>query len=61
MCRRKLVERLDNMRRHAVGNGASTCVLCGEKFGLLASSKLKCKDCRKVRPGEACHHGGPAD
>ncbi|KAF0307168.1 Rab effector Noc2 [Amphibalanus amphitrite] len=39
------------MRRHAVGNGASTCVLCGEKFGLLASSKLKCKDCHKA----VCH------
>uniref|UniRef100_A0A8C1WZI5 Uncharacterized protein n=1 Tax=Cyprinus carpio TaxID=7962 RepID=A0A8C1WZI5_CYPCA len=40
-----LVERLENMRRSAVGNGLSQCLLCGEVFGLLSSSSVLCLDC----------------
>ncbi|CAM4535669.1 unnamed protein product [Leuciscus chuanchicus] len=40
-----LVERLENMRRSAVGNGLSRCLLCGEQFGLLGSSSVLCLDC----------------
>uniref|UniRef100_A0A8C2C4J2 Double C2-like domains, beta n=1 Tax=Cyprinus carpio TaxID=7962 RepID=A0A8C2C4J2_CYPCA len=41
----RLVERLENMRRSAVGNGLSQCLLCGEVFGLLSSSSVLCLDC----------------
>ncbi|KAA0716419.1 Rabphilin-3A Exophilin-1 [Triplophysa tibetana] len=40
-----LVERLENMRRSAVGNGLSQCLLCGEMLGLLGSSSVLCLDC----------------
>uniref|UniRef100_A0A672M8B1 Rab effector Noc2-like n=1 Tax=Sinocyclocheilus grahami TaxID=75366 RepID=A0A672M8B1_SINGR len=40
-----LVERLENMRRSAVGNGLSQCLLCGEVFGLLSSPSVLCLDC----------------
>ncbi|XP_067263287.1 rab effector Noc2 isoform X2 [Chanodichthys erythropterus] len=41
----RLVERLENMRRSAVGNGLSQCLLCGEVFGLLGSPSVLCLDC----------------
>ncbi|XP_059403214.1 double C2-like domain-containing protein beta isoform X1 [Carassius carassius] len=41
----RLVERLENMRRSAVGNGLSQCLLCGEVFGLLSSSSVLCLGC----------------
>ncbi|XP_073716769.1 rab effector Noc2 isoform X6 [Misgurnus anguillicaudatus] len=41
----RLVERLENMRRSAVGNGLSQCLLCGEMLGLLGSSSVICLDC----------------
>ncbi|KAL1274557.1 hypothetical protein QQF64_027371 [Cirrhinus molitorella] len=41
----RLVERLENMRRSAVGNGLSQCLLCGEVFGLLSSPSVLCLDC----------------
>lgn len=41
----RLVERLENMRRSAVGNGLSQCLLCGEMLGLLGSSSVLCLDC----------------
>ncbi|XP_065140287.1 double C2-like domain-containing protein beta isoform X1 [Paramisgurnus dabryanus] len=40
-----LVERLENMRRSALGNGLSQCLLCGEMLGLLGSSSVLCLDC----------------
>ncbi|KAL4660570.1 double C2-like domain-containing protein beta isoform X2 [Arapaima gigas] len=43
----RLVERLDNMRRSAVGNGLSQCLLCGEFLGLLGASSVFCQDCCK--------------
>lgn len=45
---RRLVERLDNMKRRALGTGTKQCVLCGDKFGFLGSSSMICYDCRKV-------------
>ncbi|XKL64863.1 hypothetical protein PGB90_004949 [Kerria lacca] len=43
----RLVERLDNMKRRALGTGTKQCVLCGDKFGFLGSSSMICYDCRK--------------
>lgn len=43
----RLVERLDNMKRHALGTGVKQCVLCGDKFGFLGSSCMICHDCNK--------------
>uniref|UniRef100_A0A914WES2 Uncharacterized protein n=1 Tax=Plectus sambesii TaxID=2011161 RepID=A0A914WES2_9BILA len=45
----KLVERLDNMRRRATGNGVTQCMLCSAEFGLLGSRSYgaMCHDCRK--------------
>ncbi|NWT15351.1 DOC2B protein, partial [Vireo altiloquus] len=42
-----LVERLENMRKNAMGNGLSQCLLCGEMLGLLGSSSVFCQDCKK--------------
>uniref|UniRef100_A0A9J8CAV9 Double C2-like domains, beta n=1 Tax=Cyprinus carpio carpio TaxID=630221 RepID=A0A9J8CAV9_CYPCA len=47
----RLVERLENMRRSAVGNGLSQCLLCGEVFGLLSSPSVLCLDCCMVQTG----------
>lgn len=41
----RLVERLENMRRSAVGNGLSQCLLCGGVFGLLGCPSVLCLDC----------------
>ncbi|KAJ8394716.1 hypothetical protein AAFF_G00043160 [Aldrovandia affinis] len=43
----RLVERLENMRKSAVGNGLSQCLLCGEVLGLLGTPSVFCQDCRK--------------
>ncbi|NXL55884.1 DOC2B protein, partial [Chordeiles acutipennis] len=43
----RLVERLENMRKNAMGNGLSQCLLCGELLGLLGSTSVFCQDCRK--------------
>ncbi|KAM6164668.1 rab effector Noc2 [Rhynchocyon petersi] len=43
----RLVERLETMRRNVMGNGLSQCLLCGEVLGLLGSSSVFCRDCRK--------------
>ncbi|XP_039576781.1 rab effector Noc2 isoform X6 [Passer montanus] len=44
---KRLVERLENMRKNAMGNGLSQCLLCGEMLGLLGSSSVFCQDCKK--------------
>lgn len=44
----RLVDRLENMKRNALGNGTSQCVLCANEFGLLSGSPLTCYDCRKM-------------
>ncbi|KAK7595440.1 hypothetical protein V9T40_013265 [Parthenolecanium corni] len=43
----RLVERLDNMKRHTLGSGTKQCILCGDKFGFLGSSAMICYDCKK--------------
>ncbi|WAR01182.1 RPH3L-like protein, partial [Mya arenaria] len=44
----RLVEKLDNMKKNAMGNGTTQCVLCGDEFGLLGASPTYCDDCRKA-------------
>uniref|UniRef100_A0A8C4JBT1 RPH3L protein n=1 Tax=Dromaius novaehollandiae TaxID=8790 RepID=A0A8C4JBT1_DRONO len=43
----RLVERLENMRKNALGNGLSQCLLCSELLGLLGSTAVFCQHCRK--------------
>ncbi|XP_056634941.1 synaptotagmin-9 isoform X2 [Diorhabda sublineata] len=43
----KLVEKLENMRRNALGKNSSQCLLCGDGFGLLGAQKINCMDCRR--------------
>uniref|UniRef100_A0A3B3SHU1 Rabphilin 3A-like (without C2 domains) n=1 Tax=Paramormyrops kingsleyae TaxID=1676925 RepID=A0A3B3SHU1_9TELE len=44
----RLVDRLDNMKKSAVGNGLTQCLLCGEILGLLGLPSVICQDCCKV-------------
>ncbi|XP_074869939.1 rab effector Noc2 isoform X2 [Carettochelys insculpta] len=44
----RLVERLENMRKNVMGNGQSQCLLCGELLGLLGTTSVFCRDCKKV-------------
>ncbi|XP_072338966.1 rabphilin-3A-like isoform X1 [Scyliorhinus torazame] len=44
---RRLVDRLDNMRKNVMGDGLSRCILCGEQLGLLGSHSVVCEDCKK--------------
>ncbi|XP_068087082.1 rabphilin-3A [Anabrus simplex] len=44
----RLVERLENMKRNALGNGTNQCVLCGDSFGMLGAPSLLCRDCNKA-------------
>jgi len=43
----KLIDRLDNMKKHAAGNGSTQCVLCADGFGMLGTSSVSCVDCHK--------------
>ncbi|XP_063060072.1 double C2-like domain-containing protein beta [Engraulis encrasicolus] len=43
----RLVERLENMRGSAVGNGLSQCLLCGETLGILGAPSVLCQHCCK--------------
>ncbi|CAF0740507.1 unnamed protein product [Didymodactylos carnosus] len=43
----KLIDRLDNMKKHAAGNGSTQCVLCADSFGMLGASSVACTDCYK--------------
>ncbi|BFZ18785.1 hypothetical protein BsWGS_21822 [Bradybaena similaris] len=44
----RLVDKLDNMKKNAVGNGSSQCILCGDEFKLLGASPSYCDDCAKA-------------
>ncbi|XP_070184114.1 rab effector Noc2-like [Littorina saxatilis] len=44
----RLVEKLDNMKKNAIGNGTTQCILCGDEFGLLGASPTYCDDCKKA-------------
>lgn len=43
-----MIERLNNMKRNAKGDGRCSCVLCNEEFGLFGAQCHLCKDCLKV-------------
>lgn len=47
---RKLVDRLESLKKLASGNGVTDCVLCGDSFGLsvFGRSNYRCCDCKKV-------------
>ncbi|XP_071181463.1 rabphilin-3A-like isoform X2 [Mytilus galloprovincialis] len=44
----RLVDKLDNMKKNAMGNGSSQCILCGDEFGLLGASPTFCDDCKSA-------------
>lgn len=46
-----LVDRVENLRKNALGNGSSECVLCGDEFGVFGASPAFCDDCVKVNYG----------
>uniref|UniRef100_A0AAR2KBF1 Rabphilin 3A homolog (mouse), b n=1 Tax=Pygocentrus nattereri TaxID=42514 RepID=A0AAR2KBF1_PYGNA len=43
---RRLMNRLDNMKKTVCGDGLSRCLLCGEQLGSLGKSVV-CEDCKK--------------
>lgn len=45
---RRLVDRLENMRKNVAGDGVNRCILCGEQLGILGSACVVCEDCKKV-------------
>lgn len=47
----KLMERLEKLRRNALGKTQKQCLLCGEHFGFLGTQKLTCNDCKQ----SVCH------
>nr|KAF6467527.1 rabphilin 3A [Rousettus aegyptiacus] len=44
---RRLVDRLENMRKNVAGDGVNRCILCGEQLGILGSACVVCEDCKK--------------
>lgn len=45
----RLMERLQNMRNNAAGDGENNCILCGEAFSFFTRQKnLMCADCNKA-------------
>ena len=44
----RLVDKLDNMKKNAMGNGTTQCILCGDEFGLLGASPTFCDDCKSA-------------
>ncbi|CAF1296161.1 unnamed protein product [Rotaria sordida] len=45
---RKLIDRLDKMKKNATGNGLSQCLLCSNKRGILSRSFFSCANCQKL-------------
>lgn len=45
---RRLVNRLDNMKKTVCGDGVSRCLLCGEQLGAMGVNAVVCEDCKKV-------------
>ncbi|XP_060533212.1 rabphilin-3A [Cylas formicarius] len=43
----RLVERLETLRRNALGRSPNQCLLCGDSFRILGPQKVRCMDCRK--------------
>uniref|UniRef100_A0A672JRZ5 FYVE-type domain-containing protein n=1 Tax=Salarias fasciatus TaxID=181472 RepID=A0A672JRZ5_SALFA len=46
-CRRRLINRLDDMKKTVCGDGVSRCLLCGEQLGSPGVSSVVCEDCKK--------------
>uniref|UniRef100_A0A8C6A5A9 Rabphilin 3A n=1 Tax=Marmota marmota marmota TaxID=9994 RepID=A0A8C6A5A9_MARMA len=44
---KRLVDRLENMRKSVAGDGVNRCILCGEQLGMLGSACVVCEDCKK--------------
>uniref|UniRef100_A0A2I3HDI8 Rabphilin 3A n=1 Tax=Nomascus leucogenys TaxID=61853 RepID=A0A2I3HDI8_NOMLE len=44
---KRLVDRLENMRKNVAGDGVNRCILCGEQLGMLGSACVVCEDCKK--------------
>lgn len=44
----KLVKKLDHMRNNILGDGVTTCLICGTKAGLLKDSLHFCGSCGKM-------------
>ncbi|XP_065334812.1 rabphilin-3A isoform X2 [Cloeon dipterum] len=44
----RLVHHVDSMKKNALGDGTSKCVLCGDTFGFLGPTASLCKDCKKA-------------
>ncbi|KTG35894.1 hypothetical protein cypCar_00043160 [Cyprinus carpio] len=44
---RRLVNRLDNMKKAVCGDGVSRCFLCGEQLGAGGDRSVVCEDCKK--------------
>uniref|UniRef100_A0A8C6YCK2 FYVE-type domain-containing protein n=1 Tax=Naja naja TaxID=35670 RepID=A0A8C6YCK2_NAJNA len=44
---RRLMTRLDDMRRNMAGDGVNRCILCGEQLGHPGSACVVCEDCKK--------------
>lgn len=63
ICCRRLINRLDDMKKTVCGDGVSRCVLCGEQLGAPGVSSVVCEDCKKVRAqAGGCQTGfGAAD
>ena len=66
---RRLVERVEVMKRCRLGNGETECVLCGEVFRFYTRGQRRCAECAKmtcskcglesaVKPGTAGKDGG---
>lgn len=54
LCSRRLVDRLENMRKNVAGDGVNRCILCGEQLGMLGSACVVCEDCKKVPVSASC-------
>uniref|UniRef100_A0A0N5C823 Rabphilin n=1 Tax=Strongyloides papillosus TaxID=174720 RepID=A0A0N5C823_STREA len=52
----KMVERLENLKARATGNGVTQCLLCSAEFGLFTSKSYAamCNDCRKYVCQRSC-------
>ncbi|XP_070618117.1 rabphilin-3A [Erythrolamprus reginae] len=44
---RRLMSRLEDMRRNIAGDGVDRCILCGEQLGHGGSACVVCEDCKK--------------
>jgi hypothetical protein len=53
LCSRRLVDRLETMRKNVAGDGVNRCILCGEQLGMLGSACVVCEDCKKVPPSSS--------